>query len=673
MDAGEASHSRAKKRAEELRSQIAYHDYRYHVLDAPEISDAEYDALVRELGSIEKRFPELLTPDSPTQRIGAPPSNLFAPVRHSERLLSLDNAFDETELLAWNKRVRERIGREPSFCGEPKIDGVSIAITYEKGRFLRAATRGDGAVGEDVTANVRTIRSVPARLRSKNPPEWLEVRGEVYLGLDDFEKLNADLGESGKTLFANPRNAAAGTLRQKDPAVTASRPLRVFIHGLVHIRGKELESHWQALEYFRELGLRVHPQSKPLSDMDAVREYIESIGQSRHSLGHEIDGVVVKVDSFEEERELGSTSKAPRWAIAFKFPSEEATTKLRDILVSIGRTGAATPFAVLEPVRVGGVTISLATLHNADEIARKDILIGDSVVVRRAGDVIPEVVAPIPSLRTGKERRFEMPKKCPVCSFPLSRPSGEVIVRCANVDCPAQALGRIVHFGSRGAMDINHLGEKTAAALLDMGFVSDPADVFFLTEDEVGNLPGFKDRSVRNLLDAIESAKDRPLDRLIYGLGIRHVGSTAARRLASHFSSLDDLAKASEAEIAEVSGVGTVIGRSVREFFDRPETRELVAKLKRAGVRTTGRVREKEGPLMGKTFVITGTLESMSRDKAKEKLEGLGAKVTNSVSSGTDYLVVGEDPGSKLDKARKLGVPTLDEGGFLELIEGERS
>ena len=659
---------RAKQRVFELRSQIAYHDYRYHVLDAPEISDAEYDALVRELVALEKRFPELVTPDSPTQRIGAPPSKLFAPVRHSERLLSLDNAFDDDELQAWYRRVRERLGHEPSFVGEPKIDGVSIAIVYEKGRFLRAATRGDGTIGEDVTANVRTIRSVPARLRTPKPPEWLEVRGEVYLGLDDFEKLNLELGEAGKTLFANPRNAAAGTLRQKDPAVTASRPLRLFVHGLVTARGIALRSQSEALDYFRDVGLRVHPESRRLADLDEVRAFIEEMGKKRHSLGHEIDGVVVKVDDFADQHELGSTSKAPRWAIAYKFPAEERTTRLADILVSIGRTGAATPFAVLEPVSVGGVTISLATLHNPGEIARKDIRIGDTVVVRRAGDVIPEVVAPIPSLRTGKERRFVMPKTCPACGQALSHPEGEAVVRCVNVDCPAQALGRIVHFASRGAMDIEHLGEKTAAALIERGLVEDPADVFFLTESDLATLPGFKDKSIRNLLDAIEQAKDRPLPRLVYALGIRHVGSTVAERLASAFPSLDALAKASAEEIASIPGIGQVIGSSVHEFFRRPATKELLAKLKRAGVNLSGPAPEREGPLSGQSFVITGTLASMSRAEAEERLKRLGATVQSSVSKNTGALVVGDEPGSKLDKAKKLGIRILDEKAFLDLL-----
>lgn len=667
----EGALAEARKRAEELRAVIAYHDYRYHVLDAPEIADSDYDALVRELSLIEQSFPELVTEDSPTQRVGAPPSALFAPVRHSERLLSLDDVFDDAELEAWHKRVRERLGREPSFVGEPKIDGVSIAIVYENGYFARAATRGDGSVGEDVTANVRTIRSIPMRLRGRKPPEWLEVRGEIYIAIADFEKLNEALGASGKPLFANPRNAAAGTLKQKNPAVTASRPLRLFLHGLIAIRGYELHSHWEALQYFRALGLRPHPRARQLSTMKEVFAYIADIGEHRHSLGHQIDGVVIKVNDFEAELSLGATAKAPRWAVAFKFPPEEQTTKLRDIQVSIGRTGAATPFAILEPVQVGGVTISLATLHNADEIARKDIRIGDKVVVRRAGDVIPEVVAPITSVRTGKERPFVMPRRCPVCGGPLVRAPSEVVVRCKNVDCPAQALGRVVHFGARGAMDIDHLGEKTALALLEAGLIEDPADLFSLTERDIESLPGFKTRSATNLFRAIQAAKDRPLDHLLYALGIRHVGSTAARRIARAFPSLDALVSAEADEIAQVSGVGPVIGASVREFFDRERSRLLVSKLKRAGVRTSGKIRASRGPLLGKTIVITGTLASMSRDKAKDRLERLGAHVTQSVSKSTDYLIVGEEPGSKLDKAQRLGVSLLDEAAFLRLI-GER-
>jgi DNA ligase (NAD+) len=663
--------SGASARALALRAEIERHDYLYHVLAAPEISDAEYDALVRELQEIERRYPALVTPDSPTQRVGPPPSQLFAPVPHSDRLLSLDNAFDREELRAWYGRVVRGLGREPSLVCEPKIDGVSVAVVYQGGRLLRGATRGDGAIGEDVTANLRTIRALPARLRGA-APAWLEVRGEVYLPLADFDRLNAELGEAGKALFANPRNAAAGTLRQKDPRVTAGRPLGIYFHGLVRADGVAWRTHKEVLSSLRSLGLRVHPRTEPCATMDQVEAYVARLQADRHGLEHEIDGAVVKVDRLDAQAELGSTAKAPRWAVAFKFPAEEQTTRLIDIQVNVGRTGAVTPFAVLEPVRVGGVTVKLATLHNADEIERKGVLIGDRIVVRRAGDVIPEVVAPIPSLRTGAERKFVMPDRCPACDGAIVRPEGEAVARCVNLQCPAQALERIVHFASRGAMDIAHVGYATATALLTQELISDAGDLFFLTEDDLARLPGFKERSIQNLLDAIAGARDRPIDRLLVGLGIRHVGSTAARELAGAFGSIDALARASAAEIAAVPGIGGVIAEAVEEHMRRPETVALLDKLRRAGVRMEEARRDQKaahaGPVHGKTFVITGTLPSLSREAAKERIEACGGRVTSSVSSRTDYLIVGEDPGSKLDKGRKLGVPTLDEPGLLRLL-----
>jgi len=668
-EAKEAEFGAARLRAEELRAKIEHHNYRYYVADQPEVSDAQYDALVRELQEIERRHPELLTADSPTQRVGGAAAELFAPVKHSNRLLSLDNAFDDAELDAWHARVVKGLGREPRFVCEPKIDGVSIAVAYEKGRYVRAATRGDGEVGEDVTQNVRTIRAVPARLRTSEPPAWLEVRGEVFLRVEDFERVNAELGDSRKTLFANPRNATAGTLRQKDPAVTASRPLSVYFHGLVKIEGKELRSYSETLRYLQDIGLRVHPEAKTCETTAEVKAYVASMAERRHALEHEIDGAVIKVDSYADQGELGNTSKFPRWAIAFKFPAEEQTTRLNDIMVSVGRTGAVTPFAVLEPVRVGGVTISMATLHNADEVARKGVLIGDTVVVRRAGEVIPEVVAPVPSLRTGAERAFVMPTRCPQCDTEIVRPDGEAVARCPNRLCPAQTLGRIVHFAGRGAMDIEHLGARTAAELLDRKLVEDPADVFFLDADKLAALPGYKDKSIANLLAAIAAARDRPIDRLLAGLGIRHVGGQAAIALADAFGSLERIAGATVEELSAANGVGPVIAGAVREYFDRAETRTLLEKLQRAGVRLAETREKRSGPLTGQTFVITGTLASMSREQAKARLEAKGAKVTNSLSASTSGLVVGESPGSKLDKAAKLGVATLDEAALLKLLE----
>jgi DNA ligase (NAD+) len=668
-EAKEAESARSRIRAEELRAQIEHHNYQYFVLSAPEVSDSEYDALMRELADIERRHPELLTPDSPTQRVGESRSILFAPARHSARLLSLDNAFGDEELDAWHDRVVKGLGREPTFVCEPKIDGVSIAVAYEKGRYVRGATRGDGAIGEDVTPNVRTIRAVPARLRTGDPPAWLEVRGEVFLRVADFERVNAELGEGRKTLFANPRNATAGTLRQKDPAVTASRPLSVYFHGLVRIDGKELHSYSETLQYLQDVGLRVHPEAKVCRTRAEVKAYVASMAERRHALEHEIDGAVIKVDSYADQNELGSTSKFPRWAIAFKFPAEEQTTVLKDIAVNVGRTGAVTPFAVLEPVRVGGVTISMATLHNADEIERKGILIGDTVVVRRAGEVIPEVVAPIPSLRKGTERKFAMPENCPVCGAPIARPEGEAVARCVNIDCPAQALGRIVHFASRGAMDITHLGERTATELLERKLIDDVGDIYALTAEKLAELPLFKDKSIQNLLDAIAASRDRPIDRLLYGFGIRHVGGTAARLLADAFGSIDRVVAASAEELAAVDGVGDVIAGAAREYFDRPQVSVVLDKLRRAGVKMEEHGEKTAGPLAGKTFVITGTLHALSRDDATQRIEALGGKVTSGLSKKTDYLVVGESPGTKLDKAEKLGVGTLSEAAFLELLE----
>ncbi len=668
-DAAEAELAEAKRRVEELRAQIEHHTYCYYVLDAPEISDADFDALMRQLDALEKRHPELLTPDSPTQRVGGVAiTSLFAPVKHSSRLLSLDNAFDDEELVAWRDRVVKGLGREPSYVCEPKIDGVSIAVVYDKGRLTRGATRGDGDVGEDVTANVRTIRGVPARLRTDSPPDWLEVRGEAFFRLADFERINQELGTQGKALFANPRNATAGLLRQKDPTVTAARPISVYFHGLVHIVGRKLDGYSATLAYLKEIGLRTHPEAKQCAGIDEVRAYIADMAARRHALEHEIDGAVIKVDRFADANELGATSKFPRWAIAYKFPAEEQTTVLRDIMVSVGRTGAVTPFAVLEPVRVGGVTISMATLHNADEVERKGVLIGDTVVVRRAGEVIPEVVAPIPSLRKGDERKFVMPADCPNCGTPIVRPEGEAVARCPNLRCPAQIWGRIVHFAGRGAMDIEHLGERTAHELLDKKLIADAADIFHLTAADLGQLTNFKDKSIANLQAAIEGAKNRPIDRLLIGFGIRHVGTSAARLIADAFGSIDHIAAAPVEEIAAIGGVGDVIAGAVREFFDRDESKAFIDKLRRAGVRLDEQREKPTGHLLGKTFVITGTLAAFSREEAKARIEAAGGKVTNSLSAKTDYLVVGDSPGTKLDKATKLKVATLDEAAFVELL-----
>ena len=670
MAAGVSVELRA--RVEELRRQIGHHEYRYHVLGEPEISDSEYDALVRELAQLEGQFPALVTADSPTQRVGGAPAALFGPVAHSAPLLSLDNAFDDAEFDAWFARVSRGLGSAPALVCEPKIDGLSVAVVYEDGRFVRGATRGDGQVGEDVTANLRTIRALPARLRG-DAPAWLEARGEVYLPTAAFERLNAELGDAKKPLFANPRNAAAGTLRQKDPRVTASRPLHILFHGLVRAEGVKLATHWETLEFFQSAGLRVSPESQRFIEPDQAKAYAHALEARRHSLDYEVDGAVIKVDDHGAQVELGATSKAPRWAIAYKFAAEEQTTVLQDIQVSVGRTGAITPFALLKPVRVGGVVVSMATLHNENEVARKGVLIGDTVVVRRAGEVIPEVVAPIPSLRTGAERPFVMPKTCPACGEEIVREADEAVARCINADCPAQILGRLVHFASRGALDIQHLGERTAQMLIEHGLVHDVSDVFSLRSEDVSKLPGFGPRATENLLSAIDRAKERPLDRLVVALGIRHVGEGAARLLADAFGSIDAIASASASDLAAVQGIGAVLADAVHEFFGRPASKRVLDKLRSAGVRTKDTRQRQPGPLSGKTFVITGTLASVSREQAEERIEGLGGKVGSSVSRNTDYLVVGDRPGTKLQAAQKFGVATLDEPAFVQLIDAAAS
>ncbi len=663
--------SDARKRAEELRAEIAHHDYRYYVLGEPEISDAEYDVLMRKLVEIERAHPEFITPDSPTQRVGAPPSTLFAPVRHSDKILSLDNVFDDDELDHWYENVKKRLGKAPSLVGEPKIDGVSVAVVYEHGLYTRGATRGDGTVGEDITVNLRTLRALPARLREDEAPSWLELRGEVFLYLKDFERINDERGKAGEALFANPRNAASGALRQKDPRVTAKRPLSIYFHGVIRADGLHLKTHWESLEYMREHGLPVHPASKPCRSLDEARDYVRTMLEERRALPHEVDGAVLKVDDLEAEKELGRTSKAPRWATAYKFPAEEQTTTLRDIQVNVGRTGAVTPFAVLEPVHIGGVTIHTATLHNEDEIARKDLRIGDRVIVRRAGDVIPEVVAPVPSVRTGKERRFTMPRECPACGEPIVRPKGEAVARCTNIDCPAQSLERVVHFASRDAMDIAHLGYQTATALLERGLIDDIGDLYFLTPEDLAKLPSFKERSIQNLLTSIEASKERPLHRLLFGLGIRHVGATAAEKLAEAFGSIDALSHAEAEEIARVDGIGTTIAEAVCAHMRRSSTREILKKLCRAGVHMReprAAISTSTRALEGKRFVLTGALSSMPRKEAEEKISELGGRAEIRVSKKTDYVVVGQAPGSKLEKARELEIPTLDEEGFLRLL-----
>ncbi|MEW5847819.1 MAG: NAD-dependent DNA ligase LigA [Myxococcota bacterium] len=661
----------ARLRMDELRDLIRHHDYLYYVLDRPEISDAQYDKLMRELRELEEGFPELVTPDSPTQRVGGVPTQLFAPVRHRAPMLSLDNAFSWDELSAWGKRVEKLTGQRADFVCELKIDGVAVALTYEKGRYVRGATRGDGTLGEDVTANIRTIRAVPARLKGKNLPDTLEVRGEVYLPIPQFERLNEKLAEQGQRLFANPRNAAAGSLRQKDPAITASRPLRLWCYGVGYVEGQRFRRHSEVLEYLRQCELPINPATGAMQTLEEVFDFCRRWQEERHQVDYAIDGVVVKVDQIALQEELGATGRAPRWALAFKFPPEERTTICRKIEVHTGRTGKVTPFAVLDPVQVGGVTVGYATLHNEDEIRRRDVREGDTVIVRRAGEVIPDIVGPVLSRRKARTRPWHFPRHCPSCGATLVRPEGQADWRCPNRGkCVSQGLEWLIHFGSTDAMDIPHLGEKTAAELLERGWVSDPGDLYQLAAEQLATLPGFGEKSISNLLEAIASSRDRELWRLLVGLNIRHVGPHVAKVLADAFPSLDALAAAKLDDLATVQGIGSEIARSVYEWFHTSENRRLVAKLKHAGVRVEERARPRRGtgPLAGKTVVLTGGLSALSRDEAERAVEKAGGRVTTSVSSRTDFVVAGENPGTKLDKARSLGVEVINESQLLKRL-----
>jgi len=661
-------------RADELAAQIRYHRDRYYRDDEPEISDAEFDELVRELQSLVDEHPGLDGADSPLAEVGAPPAATFAPVRHVVAMLSLDNAFDREELAAWYARIERVITDPVTFVGEPKLDGLAISLLYEDGRLVRGATRGDGETGEDVTANVATIGSIPDRLLGDSVPARLEVRGEVFMPLSSFEELNRRQGDAGDRLFANPRNAAAGSLRQKDPRITASRDLAFDAYQLgVQEGGPALRSHHETLGWLRDLGLPVNEHIEQLASLADVYEFCERVEANRHSFGYDIDGAVVKVDDLAQRTELGFTSRAPRWAIAFKFPPEEKTTQLRGIMVSIGRTGRATPFAQLEPVFVGGSTVGLATLHNQDEVARKDVRVGDTVIVRKAGDVIPEVVGPVLAKRKKGARRWKFPTHCPVCHQPLVRLEGEADTRCVNVDCPAQRVQRIVFFAGRSAMDIEGLGEERVTQFVEAGLLNDAADVYSLTVERLVPLERIGERSAQLLVAAIDQSRSRPLAKLLVGLGIRHVGPSAAQALARELGSLDAVATAGVDALAVVPGVGGVIAESVVAFFANERNRALVERLRAAGVNFRGperaEVRADAPSLAGMTFVLTGTLPSMTREEAQAELEARAGKVTGSVSKKTSYVVVGASPGSKLAKAEQLGVPTLDEEALRRLLE----
>jgi DNA ligase (NAD+) len=668
----------ARARHAELADRIGEAGFQYHVLDRPTISDADYDALMRELLALEDAHPELRTPDSPSQKVGGAISNEFAEVTHLERMMSLDNAFSAADLTAWAARLEREGGTGADFLCELKVDGLAVALVYEQGRLIRAATRGDGTTGEDVTPNVRTLAGIPDRLTGAEVPELIEVRGEVYFPRADFADLNASLVEAGKKPFANPRNAAAGSLRMKDPRITASRPLRMVVHGIGAATGLTADRQSEVYELLGALGLPVATTFKRAKDLTEVQDYIEYYRKHRHSVVHEIDGVVVKVDQRDLQRRLGSTSRAPRWAIAFKYPPEEVNTKLRDILVNVGRTGRATPFGVMEPVVVSGSTVGMATLHNAREVKRKGVLIGDTVVLRKAGDVIPEIVAPVVELRDGTEREFVMPTHCPACNTEL-RPEKEadVDLRCPNSRyCPSQLRERVSHVGGRGALDIEILGWKAAIALLDSGVIGDEGDLFTLDEAALAQsrfftkADGTLSANSAKFLAALEAAKSRPLWRVLVALSIRHVGPTAAEALARQFRSIPAIIEADEEALAAADDVGPTIAAAVREWFAEDWRRAIVDKWAAAGVRMVDEVAD-EGPrpLEGVSVVVTGSLERWSRDEATQAIQNLGGKVSGSVSKKTGFVVVGDSPGSKYEKAVSLGVPILDEAGFAVLLE----
>ena len=680
-------------RAEALRREIEHHSYQYYALDAPTISDAAFDSLMRELREIEAAHPELVTASSPTQRVGGYVGEQFAPVVHERRMYSLDNAMDLDELDEWMERTAEACGGAlPPLCCELKIDGSSIALTYEDGVLVRAATRGDGTTGEDVTVNMRTVRDVPLRLRDEARGaiapgvETLELRGEVYMPKKSFEALNAVAEEEGRAPFANPRNAAAGSLRQKDPAVTKMRDLSTFMYAIADDAALEVEGQWELLQWLRKAGFHVNPDVRLCTTAEEVRGFCRECLDRRESLPYEIDGVVVKVNDFARQRAMGFTARAPRWAIAFKFPPEEKTTLLRDITVQVGRTGALTPVAELVPVVVAGSTVARATLHNLDEVHRKDVRVGDTVIVRKAGDVIPEVLGPVLSLRSPEARIWEMPSVCPSCGSSVVRDPGEVAFRCISIDCPAQALERLLHWASRGALDIDGMGEEIVSRLVESGRVADVADYYSLSEEELASLDMGRVKAdgepvrlghtvAKKLVAAIEASKGRPFARVLFGLGIRHVGKTTAEAIAAAYSSMDALAAAGEDELAGVYGVGPKVAHGMWLFFRTPDNVSVIERLRAAGVTMADEAvavgEEVPQVLAGLTFVLTGMLahSGMTRDEAGARLKAMGAKVSGSVSKKTSFVVAGENAGSKYDKAVALDVPVLDEAQLLNLLE----
>ncbi|HPD16288.1 MAG TPA: NAD-dependent DNA ligase LigA [Planctomycetota bacterium] len=666
--------ARIRDEAERLRKQIEHHNHCYYVLDRPEVSDAEYDRLFDRLARLEAEYPELVTPESPTQRVGGQPVAAFGTVRHTIPMLSLGKVTSEGELAEWWRRTADGLGGEPfEVVAEPKLDGLAVELVYEGGRLVLGSTRGDGETGEDVTQNLRTIKAIPVVLREERvkPPARIEVRGEVYMEKQRFAELNRRIEEAGQEPFANPRNAAAGSLRQLDPRITASRPLQIFLYGIGGLEGRSCETYEQELDLLEALGFRVVQPRATCRTLDEAIRFCQRMGEGRDAFAFEMDGVVLKVNRLDQQRRLGERSRSPRYSVAYKFAPRQATTIVRDIEVQVGRTGALTPVARLEPVRVGGVEVANATLHNQDEIDRKDVRIGDTVVVQRAGDVIPEVVGVVLEKRTGSERKFRMPENCPVCGARAQRPEGEVVARCINFGCPAQVKGRIEHFASRAAMDIEGLGTKLVDQLVEKGLVASPADLYDLTQEQLAGLERMGEKSARNLLNAIEASKTRPLARCLFALGIRHVGEHVADVLAQEFGSLEALLAADEARLASTHEIGPTLARSVREFLDNPSNLAAIERLRRAGVQfppLPKRIEPATSAFAGKTFVFTGALQHLTREEAEALVRERGGRAASSVSKKTDYVVAGEAAGSKLAKARDLGVTVISEDEFRKLL-----
>jgi len=659
----------AERRIRDLIELIGYHDAKYYIEDNPEISDFEYDQLISELKSLEAEYPDLVSPDSPTQRVSGKPVKEFPIVQHKVPMLSLDNSYSPDDLIEFDKRVRKWLGDEPvKYVVEPKIDGLGIALLYEGGVLVRGGTRGDGMTGEDVTSNLRTIRSIPLRLKDRSMLANSEVRGEVYMPIASFKRLNEERSKAGEPPFANPRNAAAGTIRQLDPSVVASRKLDAFFYTL-SFTDKDFKAHWDCLEEMRRSGLRVNKDIERLDSIEKVIARCTEMEKRREQLDFEIDGMVIKVDSMEQQKRLGETAKNPRWAIAYKFAAKQRTTKIRDILLQVGRTGAITPVADLEPVAIGGITVTRATLHNEDEVRRKDIRVGDTVLIERAGDVIPEVVRVIVEKRDGSEREFVMPKTCPVCGSKIVREEDEAVARCIGSSCSAQLKQKIKHFVSRDAMDIEGFGESLISQIVDAGLVKSMSDIYSISRDDLMALERIGDRSAEKLLSEISASKGRGFERLLYGIGIRHVGGTIADSLATKFRTMDALMAATKEELLRVEGIGEIIAESVTDFFSEPSNRKLIEKLEEGGVSMTA-VGRSTGALQGKTFVFTGSMKRYTRSEAGAKVESLGGKVGSSLTKKTDFLVVGEDPGSKMKEAEKIGVKVIGEEDFLKLVGG---